>query len=73
MFLSTSELEAGIDHIRLAPRDSGVVRKLVCRPATGERRELGPKGLDIERWHGSSETVLSPDGTGYVAAAISVP
>ena len=46
MFLSTSELEDGIDHIRLAPRDSGVVAKLVCRPATGERRELAVAQLD---------------------------
>jgi len=48
MFLSTSELEAGIDGIKLSPKDSGVVEKIVCRPAVGERRELDAAQLDIQ-------------------------
>jgi len=48
MFLSTSELEAGIDGIKLSPKDSGVVEKIVCRPAVGERRELHQAQLDVQ-------------------------
>jgi MOSC domain-containing protein YiiM len=48
MFLSTSELEAGIDRIKSSPKDDGVVEKIVCRPAVGERRELDAAQLDVE-------------------------
>ncbi len=48
MFLSTSELEAGIDDIKLSPTDRGVVEKIVCRPAVGERRELDAAQLDVQ-------------------------
>jgi hypothetical protein len=48
MFLSTSELEAGIDHIESSPKDRGVVEKIVCRPAVGERRELDAAQLDVQ-------------------------
>lgn len=48
MFLSTSELEAGIDGIKLSPKDSGVVEKIVCRPAVGQRRELDQAQLDVQ-------------------------
>lgn len=47
-FLSASELEAGIDHIKSSPRDSGVVEKIVCRPANDERRELIQAQLDVQ-------------------------
>lgn len=48
MFLSVSELEAGIDFITASPKDKGVVEKIVCRPAVGERRELDQAQLDVE-------------------------
>ena len=48
MFLSVSELEAGIDYITASPKDRGVVEKIVCRPAVGERRELDQAQLDVE-------------------------
>ena len=48
LFLSTSELTAGIDHIRSSPRDAGVVEKIVCRPANDERRELNQAQLDVQ-------------------------
>ncbi len=48
MFLSVSELEAGIDYITASPKDKGVVEKIVCRPAVGERRELDQAQLDVE-------------------------
>ena len=46
MFASKSELEAEINHIKLSPGDAGVVRKIVCRPAIGERIELRVAQLD---------------------------
>ena len=48
MFLSVSELEAGVDDIKSSPKDGGVVEKIVCRPAVGERRELDQAQLDVQ-------------------------
>ncbi len=48
MFLSASELEAGVDDIKSSPKDAGVVEKIVCRPAVGERRELDRAQLDVQ-------------------------
>ncbi|HEY6130703.1 MAG TPA: hypothetical protein VIV27_01730 [Halioglobus sp.] len=48
MFTTERELEAGIDHIRSSPKDGGVVKKIVCRPAIEERRELQEAQLDTE-------------------------
>lgn len=47
MFTSVAELEAGIAHIRMSPKDNGIVEKIVCRPAIDERRELQEAQLDI--------------------------
>ena len=38
--LSTDELEPGLDEIRRAPVDEGVVELIVRRPAEGEREVL---------------------------------
>jgi hypothetical protein len=38
--LTTSELEAGLDEIRRAPQDGGVLEMIVCRPQVGERELL---------------------------------
>jgi hypothetical protein len=54
--LTTSELEAGLDDIRRAPKDSGLVEMIVRRPAVGERElleegELAPaEGLVGDSW-----------------------
>jgi len=48
MFLSVSELEAGVDFIKASPQDRGVVEKIVCRPAVAERRELITAQLDVQ-------------------------
>ncbi len=48
MFLSVSELEAGLDDIKSSPKDAGVVQKIVCRPAVGERQELNVAQLDVQ-------------------------
>jgi hypothetical protein len=38
--LTTSELEAGLDEIRSAPKDEGVLEMIVRRPQVGERELL---------------------------------
>ena len=46
--LSSEELEAGLDHVRSAPRDIGTLDLIVRRPAVGVREELAQGDLDIE-------------------------
>lgn len=46
MFTSRKALEAGMAHIRQSPPDHGVLKKIVCRPAINERRELAEAWLD---------------------------
>jgi hypothetical protein len=46
--LTTSELEAGVDEIRQSPKDHGVLRLIVRRPAVGEREVLDEGQLDLE-------------------------
>lgn len=66
--LSTEELEAGLDHIRRAPRDGGGIAMITRRPAEGEREllesaEVDPRyGVTGDNWvtRGSSKT---PDGS----------
>jgi hypothetical protein len=54
--LSTSELEAGLDHVRDAPTDDGVLEMIVRRPEVGEREiiEAGEleetEGLVGDNW-----------------------
>jgi MOSC domain-containing protein YiiM len=64
LHLACAELEAGIDEIRSAPIDNGVVELLVSRPAVGERTVLDEGTLDLTdglvgdtwRTRGSSST-----------------
>jgi hypothetical protein len=44
--LTIEELEAGLDHIRRSPRDSGVLRLIVRRPHVNEREVLEQAQLD---------------------------
>ncbi len=44
----TAELEAGLDHVRAAPADTGRVELVVRRPAEGERELLDAGELDLE-------------------------
>ena len=68
--LSAEELEAGLDQIREAPKDGGVLELIVCRPEVDERKVLKEAELDIElgligdNWktRGSSRT---NDGFGH--------
>lgn len=54
--LTTAELEAGLDHVRAAPRDRGRLELIVARPDVGERKilsvgELSPEqGLVGDNW-----------------------
>lgn len=47
MFLSFSQLEAGLDQIRQSPKQSGKVELIVCRPDTGVRQTLAQAELDL--------------------------
>lgn len=47
MYASTSDLNDSIANIQLSPKDSGTVELIVCRPGTGERKELDEAELDI--------------------------
>ena len=68
--LTTDELEAGLDEIRRAPQDAGVVELIARRPAVGEREVLAEATLDLDeglvgdnwRVRGSSR---SADGLGH--------
>jgi len=44
--LTTAELEAGLDVIRQAPKDDGVLKLIVRRPNTGERELLTEAQVD---------------------------
>jgi MOSC domain-containing protein YiiM len=54
--LSMTELEAGIDYLRQAPMDNGVLKLIVRRPAVDEREVLSegelsiPEGLAGDTW-----------------------
>jgi hypothetical protein len=45
--LTTSELEAGVDEIRQSPKDHGVLKLIVRRPAVDEREVLDEGELDL--------------------------
>lgn len=45
---STTELEAGLDHIRSAPSDNGVLALIVRRPAVDVREVLEEGFIDLE-------------------------
>lgn len=48
MFLSTHELEAGLELIRLSPKQQGKVELIVCRPDINAREELAQGELDLK-------------------------
>lgn len=45
--LTTAELEAGLDHIRAAPKDDGVLQLIVRRPGVDQRETLEEADLDL--------------------------
>jgi MOSC domain-containing protein YiiM len=76
-YLSTLELEAGLDHIRQAPRDRGTLKMIVRRPGEDERDTIAQgelsltEGLVGDSWktRGSKHT---PDGSAHLYAQITV-
>jgi len=75
--LSLAQLDAGLDHVRRAPADSGTLELIVRRPATGQREVLTEGTLDLvtgllgDNWkaRGSSST---QDGSAHPDAQITV-
>ena len=76
-YLSTEELEAGMDHIRQSPREVGVLKMIVRRPAVDERETVQEAELTLEdglvgdtwRARGSDH---SPDGSALREAQITL-
>jgi MOSC domain-containing protein YiiM len=66
--LTTGELESGLNHIRLSPKDKGPLELIVCRPQSGERQVLAQGDLDLvngllgDNWH-SRGNAKTPDGS----------
>ena len=76
-YLSREELEAGLDHIRRAPREQGTLKMIVQRPLEDERNVIDEaelslsEGLVGDNWkaRGSQHT---PDGAAHLYAQITV-
>ena len=76
-YLSTEELEAGMDHIRQSPREVGVLKMIVRRPAVDERETVQQAELTLEegllgdtwRARGSDH---NPDGSAVREAQITL-
>jgi hypothetical protein len=49
VFITTLELEAGLEHVRESPKERGVLSLIVRRPAIGEREILNEGYLDLEQ------------------------
>ncbi len=45
---SLEQLQAGLDHVRQSPADSGTVDLIVCRPQVGERKVLPRAELSLQ-------------------------
>jgi hypothetical protein len=45
--LTTADIEAGLDHVRRAPADGGVLEMIVRRPRVNEREVLAAGALDL--------------------------
>jgi hypothetical protein len=75
--LTTEELEAGLNEIRLAPKDSGLLQLIVRRPAVDEREciESGQldtvEGLVGDNWRSRGSSSM-PDKSANPAAQITI-
>ena len=62
------QLEAGLDHIRQAPKDSGVLEMICCRPHVEERNVVEQAELHVldglvgDNWY-SRRSSSTPDGS----------
>ena len=76
-YLSMTELEAGMEHIRQSPNDSGILKMIARRPVDDEREvvehgKLDPQlGLVGDNWkvRGSKH---APDGSANIHAQITI-
>ena len=76
-YLSVTELEAGMDHIRQSPKEHGVLKMIVRRPDVDQREVISEgqlnalEGLEGDTWktRGSSHTA---DGSANINAQITV-
>ena len=48
-YLTTAQLEAGLDHIRQSPKEEGVLLMIVRRPAVNSREAVDEGVLDLDR------------------------
>ncbi len=75
--LSLAELEAGLDHVREAPADSGTLELIVRRPGEDEREVLAEGTLDGDtgpigdNWKARGST-STPDGSAHPDAQITM-
>jgi hypothetical protein len=49
MAVTADRLEAGLEHVRAAPIDDGLLELITRRPRVGEREVLEEAELDVER------------------------
>jgi hypothetical protein len=76
-YLSTEELEAGLEDIYLSPKDSGTIDMIVCRPDVEKREVLLQAKLDLieglvgDNWkaRGSASTA---DGSAHPEMQINI-
>ena len=75
--LTMAELEAGLDHIRQSPQDSGVLELIVRRPLTDERELLHEGMLDTavglvgDNWQARGSKSM-PDGSANLDAQLTL-
>ncbi len=77
VYLSQTELEAGLEHIRKSPKDQGTVKMIVRRPSVDDRQVVNEaelslnEGLVGDNWksRGSKHT---PDGSAMIEAQITL-
>ena len=75
--LTREELDAGLDSIRSAPRDAGVVEMIVRRPAIGEREVLKTGEVDLiegfvgDTWR-SRRNPHTPDGLPHPETQVTI-
>jgi hypothetical protein len=75
--LSLAELEAGLDHVREAPADSGTLELIVRRPATSEREVLTESTLHLDTGLAGDNwklrgSISTPDGSAHPDAQITM-
>jgi len=75
--LTTDELQSGWDHIRLSPKDEGVLDLIVRRPAVNEREVLEQAELDLvqglvgDTWN-RRRSKSTPDGSPNIEMQITI-